>query len=192
MALLLDRQRERLSAVRRALTADRALTSGQLGRYYQLPLQIAEVAGLYIHTVHVAATQGGYQYQAVRFISTDADVTRLDANSLRHLAGVAETRHVLGAPWSVWTSHAGARFQPHEPDATWRTADGVVAIEFDAGSYQRTQIESKAQVFSRYASQVWASSSRARARYLKHTLTTLGVEASVVFVDWMAHAARTR
>ena len=74
-------------------------------------------------------------YQRVQFVTLERKVARYPAASLRHLAGVAEMRRLIGAPREQWCSEASKRFASEVPDASLGHPRGNVAVEYDAGSY---------------------------------------------------------
>ena len=74
-------------------------------------------------------------YREVRFGTLERKYAHLSASAVRHLAGVAEMRRLLRAPRNKWHSEAGTSFASEQPDALWKSEQGDVAIEYDAGSY---------------------------------------------------------
>lgn len=165
------------------LDTDQAISEGQLRRHYGLSTTDLPSDFKFVNAF-LAPSQGSLDYQQVRFIGLSARVKRLEGSSLRHLAGIAEMRHILGADRNVWVSLAAARRKPRMPDALWKTARGSVAIEYDIGSYSPKQIRDKAMDFRRYSDQLWGTSSRERARHLSHLLRQLSHRHTVHYAPW--------
>ena len=176
---------ERQNWLSQDLETDRVLSSGQLKRYYGLSLIELENCNFKSVETFLAPSRGSLCYGQVTFVGLSSRLGRLEGNSLRHLAGIAEMRHVLGAPAGDWTSLAAARQQPRTPDAFWETARGLLAIEYDVGSYSPTQIKEKAKSFKRYAGQIWGTPSRQRVRHLWHLLKPLDRHCVVLFAEWL-------
>ncbi|HEX7021327.1 MAG TPA: replication-relaxation family protein [Trueperaceae bacterium] len=164
---------------------DRALSTGQVQRRYGLAESALQASGLPLATAYLAPTRGSYRYRRVVFVVATRKLARLDPNSLRHLAGVAELRALLGVAGDAWRSAAAARYRPNTPDAFWKSERGTIAIEYDVGSYSRTQILAKARTFLAYASQIWGSSSLARTRHLQHLLEQTDGSARVLYAPWL-------
>lgn len=167
----------------RALEVDRALSAGQVARRYDL--DVCRLGKPFILVeAFTSATYGSQNYQRVAFVTLERKVSRLNAASLRHLAGVAEMRRYLNAPPEAWQNDAAARHAVEVPDALWLTPEGGIAIEYDAGSYGRARITTKALAYRRYAGQVWASPSRKHVRHLTTLLPMLDVATSPFYAPW--------
>lgn len=167
----------------RALEVDRALSAGQVARRYDLDVRRLGKPFVLVEAF-AAPTYGSRSYQRVAFVTLERKVGRLNAASLRHLAGVAEVRRALDAPPEAWQNDAAARHGAEVPDALWSTPKGEVAIEYDAGSYGRARITAKALAYGRYAGQVWASPSRKHVRHLSILLPKLGVATPPLYAPW--------
>ena len=152
------------------LETDQVISEGQLRRHYGFTLTDLAPGDFTLVEAFLAASQGSLNYQRVMFIGLSSRLKRLESSSLRHLAGIAEMRHILGADTDCWTSLAAARRQPRMPDALWETARGFVAVEYDVGSYSPCQIRKKARSFRQYVRQVWGTPSRERLRHLNYLL----------------------
>ncbi len=164
------------------LEVDRVLSLGQVERHYGQT--ITPQKGLFFFDSFLAPTHGSNAYARVPFVTLERKVTRMNAASLRHFAGVAEMRRLLKAPRDTWKSEAGARFAAEQPDALWFTQGGEVAIEYDAGSYSAKQITVKAFTFRRYERQVWGSPSRKRVRHLGAFLLEVGEDTAPLYAPW--------
>jgi hypothetical protein len=175
----------KLSRLAASLEVDHVLSAGQLERHYGLSLGDLDSEGFTLIEAFLSPSQGSRQYTKVRFVSLYRNHRKLESNALRHLAGVAEVRHVVGGVLGDWRSLAAARGQPLTPDALWETPRGRLAIEYDAGSYSPTQIKDKAKAFRHYAGQVWGTSSRQRVRHLWHLLHLIEHRCIVAFAPWL-------
>jgi Replication-relaxation len=146
-----------------ALTVDVALSERQLARHYGLSLEVCRRAGLNIQTVNVAPTARMKVTRAVNFVTLET--LEIPAFEFRHLAGIAEMRHQLGAGLEDWTL---VHHTDHtSPDAIWRRGLETWAVEFDAGSYSQKTILEKVRSFrAGFDGQCWAVASEARARFL--------------------------
>ncbi len=175
---------ERIAYLKHDLATDRVLSSGQLKQYYSLSVNELKDTDLKFVEAFLSPSRGSIRYAQISFVGLSSSIGRLEGNSLRHLAGIAEMRRVLGALPEDWTSLAAARQQPRTPDAFWETERGLLAIEYDVGSYSPTQISEKAKSFKRYAGQVWGAPSRQRVRHLWHLLKPLDSHCVVLYVAW--------
>lgn len=124
------------------------------------------------------------QPRSVVFVCSSRAVARLHPNQLRHLAGVAEMRQLLGAKPGAWHSEAERERTLLYPDAVWQTLAGKVAIEFDTGSYNPKQLEQKCWAYARnYSGQVWGTPSPLRAGRLRYRLAQ-AANARVIALEW--------
>lgn len=169
--------------LRRDLRVDRVATLKQVKTYYQLGLSQLEAAGFLVFERSVGVTRHS-KVKPCSFVTDNETVLDLGENTLRHLAGVTEIRHRLGAEPEAWRSAADASHALLRPDALWRTPEGVIAIEFDAGSYDPGQLRSKVDAFSSFAGQVWGAASKARAAHLSRFLERAANDALVLHVSW--------
>lgn len=143
--------------------ADLALSEGQVRRFHGLEPEECRRAGLLVVEALVAPTARSVAARPVRFVL--AEPRRLEGFELRHLAGVAEARRLLGASAGDWqvVGHAAVT----SPDAVWRRGLQTWAVEFDAGSYSLRTVREKARHFrAAYDGQVWAVASERRQRTL--------------------------
>ena len=175
---------EQLEQLTRDLETDQAVSEGQLKRHYGHSVADLPPSDFTIAKVFLAPSQGSLDYQKVMFIGLSSKVRRLEGSSLRHLAGIAEMRRILKADTDHWTSLAAARRQPRMPDALWETAEGLVAVEYDVGSYSPTQIRDKARSFRRYVGQVWGAPSQDRVKHLGHHISNFENHYNTLFVLW--------
>lgn len=165
------------------LQVDKALSEGQLVRYYKLSLRDLP-AVFFITPAYLAVTHHSRAFKEMNFITCEPKHRCLSANALRHLAGTTEMRHLLNADRTCWQSEAQVSFASEQPDALWHSPRGDVAIEFDAGSYSAKKIEQKINTFKSFSGQVWGSSSLKRVAYLQKLLQQNGVVTPPVFSDW--------
>jgi hypothetical protein len=150
-----------------ALTVDVALSERQVARHYGLSLEVCRKAGFEIQIVNVAPTARMKVTRAVNFVMIEP--LEIPAFEFRHLAGIAEMRHQLGAKIGDWSL---MHHSDHtSPDAIWQRGLETWAVEFDAGSYSQKTILEKARSFrAGFDGQCWAVSSEARARFLGEVL----------------------
>lgn len=165
------------------LRIDRVATLKQSETYYQLGRAQLEAAEFFVFERLVGVTRHS-KVRPCLFVADSEAVLDLGENALRHLAGVTEIRHRLGAEPTAWRSAADASFALLRPDALWRTPEGVVAIEFDAGSYDPGQLRSKVDAFSGFAGQVWGAASKARAAHLSRFLERATNDALALHISW--------
>ena len=180
---MVDPNDARLTRLSADLRTDRVLSLTQAETHYQLrPVQL-EAAGFFVFERRVGVTRHA-KARPCMFVAADETVLDLRGQALRHLAGVAELRHRLGAEAKAWRSAADAAFALLRPDAVWRTPEGVIAIEFDAGSYDPEQLRSKVEAFGSFAGQVWGAASQARAAHLSRFLEAATNDALALHVRW--------
>ena len=165
-----------------ALACDRAVSQLQLTKLYGVTQAQARAAGVFSTRRSVAATKGSVP-RTVSFFVADKSLLKKPTTTLRHLAGVAAVRAQLGASPGDWRSPEQSVAR-QLPDALWQAAGGVVAIEFDVGSYSRARILEKAWSFQGYAAQVWGSPSDKRNRLIAEVLVSQRVAARVVVAVW--------
>ncbi len=136
---------------------DLALSEGQVARWYRLSLEEAASSFPARGTVRsVALRLPGKGVATVRFL-VHPRLREASSGTLRHLAGLAEMRRLLGVPPEAWT--LGAEPGSTIPDALW----GDVVVEYDAGEYPRPVLRNKLAAFERRAPlQVWGTVSDRR------------------------------
>ncbi|MFC4455196.1 replication-relaxation family protein [Deinococcus sonorensis] len=130
-----------------ALRTDVVLTLHQLERYHavgrrglgHLPFRELQVYPVYMNTA-VSSVE--------RFYALDPRVLeRATVSELGHLAGTAEIRQQLRARPEQW--RVVRRGPVTVPDAQYRPASGgVVAIEYDTGSYSSQVVKRKVEAFT--------------------------------------------
>lgn len=172
----------RIEQLRTDLTVDRALSEGQVLRHYGI--SVAALNGFALAEAYLAVTRGSYRHQHTNFVVCPARLRQATGPSLRHLAGVAEMRRLLGAAPEQWESVAEARHRLYIPDAVWSTPEGTVAIEYDVGSYTPRQVLTKARTFDSYTRQIWGAPTLARTRHLGHLLAAGGLRATAITAVW--------
>jgi hypothetical protein len=149
-----------MTDLERALETDLVLSERQVWRHYGATLEDCERNGYAVRSVLVAPTVHRKATRPVQFVSLEPQT--LEDYELRHLAAVAEVRHVLRADPRNWrvVQHAAST----SPDAIWRHGLETWAIEFDAGAYSRATLLEKARSFrARYDDHIWAVASVSRA-----------------------------
>ncbi len=173
------------------LPVDRVLSLGQVWRRY-LPegdedevraaiVQLTATARLAAWPEWVALTARARTVRRVDFVAPT--VLPLAPAALRHLCGVAEVRWQLGQALRSWdATGAAVSGWSEQPDAIAETSRGLLAVEYDAGSYSRRQVSRKAQTFhATYGQQVWGVPHAARARWLRASLPSDG---EVLVAPW--------
>lgn len=153
---------ENYRAVQAELEVDEVLTGAQLAR--------AGLTGNGVPSrelsVRPLVTSKTELEEPVRFFArTSAFLLKRPAD-LAHLAGIAESRRILGVSGDRWMLDRGGYRQ--RPDAVFPDAQGdLIAVEFDAG-YPRPVVRHKVRSFSTsFAGLVWATPSVVRARHLR-------------------------
>lgn len=172
---------EGLALLERDLEIDRALSAGQLARHHGLTLEKVQEC-VHVFERSLAPTHGSRTFRPVRFVSLEGSLSGARGSELRHLAGLAEMRRMLGANPEVWRHKSDLGGE--QPDALWDSPEGAVAVEFDAGSYSPAQILAKVKYFTRHAAQVWGSPSRIRARHLTGFLEVVGETRATLVARW--------
>ena len=165
------------------LETDKVLSEGQMLRHYGCSIDSVP-DDLHIFSAFLATTHHSMTYREVRFVTLERKYARLPVSAVRHLAGVAEMRKLLAAPRSEWHSEAGTSFASEQPDAIWKSEQGDVAIEYDAGSYSSKKIRQKIYTFRRFEGQIWGSSSQRRVEHLERFLQEAGETNPPIFAPW--------
>jgi hypothetical protein len=130
-------------SLERGLETDLALSERQARRQHGVNLEACRNAGLTITSVFIAPTARSSRRRWVNFISLEP--LGLEDFELRHLAGVAEMRHILRVEPRDWQvlGHAAET----SPDAVWQRGLETWAVEFDAGAYTLKTVQRKARAF---------------------------------------------
>ena len=147
-----------------ALSVDEAITLNQARRWLEGELPEPE------RVLHV------YGLEVPVFVSPR--LQHADDGMVVHAAMVGEMRRVLGVPPSAWllTTAATADKAGLEPDAVWKSNQGRIAVEFDAGRYPRARVSKKLRHYARaYAGQIWGVISPQRVGYVQQLANELGV-----------------
>ncbi len=94
------------------------------------------------------------------------------STALRHHCGIAEVRWRLGARVRAWDAACAPNIGRDEhPDAIAEALHGLLAVEYDAGSYSSEQIQEKAHTFHVvFGQQIWGAPSAARVQWLRARL----------------------
>lgn len=144
--------------------------------------------GVHRREVPVPLLVGQHPYPRVFYYLSPPLPEAPDPHVLRHLAGVAAVRLVLGAEpssrtWLVDVDpvHLGLP----APDARWVRGNEVWAIEYDAG-YPKPMVLEKLHGLARlYPKVVWGVPSYARKRYLEGLIPpSLRDRIQVVLAPW--------
>ena len=186
---------QKLESLQEALAVDYVLTTTQVERYYDL--NNTESPNLKVFRQYVAATRQGQKYKEVNFVTlkNNRKARKERASTLRHYAGIADIRQQLNASTKEWNLIARRiRGGRREPDAFWYKdttqeeaySKGIIAVEFDAGSYSPNQLKQKLMSFAVYQKQVWGSSSKKRVERIDRLAKELNVpNFEVLEVNWL-------
>lgn len=175
-----------LDALYADLEVDRVIPARMAFKLYRVTQKAARGVGIRVvrRSLERSAELGGKM--DVSFLTLEDDLASLKyaATRLRHLAGVTATRHVLDAPVEAWSNRGGALGRGRQPDGTWESEEGLVAIEYDAGGYDNDEVIMKGGSFGRqYDGQVWAAATPARVEKLRLLLEPYE-SAEVVLAPW--------
>lgn len=166
-----------MSLVLTDFDVDGVWTVGQVERWsLEVPPSARVVEG-YLGFTHYRKSQ------RVRFFVKES-LAHLPLTTLRHLAGVAEMRRLLGveADPGVWRVFHRQVHPVEEPDAVWFTPKGPVAVEYDVGSYSRDRVRAKGAAFAtRYVGQVWGTPVMERLGTL---VSLLPKDATALLAPW--------
>ena len=168
-----------------ALKADKVLSVAQLERHHGVSEEEARALGARAFSLVVGKTQGRLKQDPYRFVMQKGKRAPKNGATVRHITGAAEIRHLLGAAHDSWISDAGPRRAKNKPDAIWTTPAGVIAIEYDAGSYSPTKITNKIMSFSHsYAKQIWGTPVKSRVAGIKYIARNLVPDLEVYYAPW--------
>lgn len=165
-------KRERLSVLRLELEHDRAWTNVQLvSRYGRFTSEQLLGVGLLRFYRVVPVRHGVRVGKRVAFWCCSRALCGAGDSAVQHAVGVAGARHLLEVPLNRWVlGGRKVRGEP-EPDAVWVRGEELVAVEYDFGTYSRTQVREKALRFvERFDDQVWVCPTPGRAEYLRSTI----------------------
>lgn len=172
-------RREALERIRAAIRCDLALSEGQLVRHYGVVPSEKEADGMGLFVVRAVLNPSHHanRLMEVRFYTPYLWVSRLGPPLLRHLAGVGEMRHILGAAVGDWRTDTHRIHYREQPDAYWYSRLGPFAIEYDAGSYSLDLLQRKVQTFAlRFVGQYWGAPTEKKAASLREKLAGFGLE----------------
>ena len=168
-----------------ALATDQLLSVGQLERHFSMTEADARRLGVRVFVVATSETKGSTKQTKYPFVIRKGRHAPGDGATVRHITGAAEMRYRLGAPHDSWVSDAGRKWAKHRPDATWTTLEGLIAIEYDAGSYDPETIINKLTSFkSGYAGQIWGTPSQPRVEHIKKMARNIVPDLRVIHAPW--------
>lgn len=158
------------------LELDLALSEGQIYRWYGLSLKnLFPTWG----TVREVVLGVGAAPRLVRFL-VHPRLQEASPTTLRHLAGLAEVRRLLGVRegWEVLFQGDGYR-----PDALWKG----MAVEYDAGEYSPKTLRVKLGAFEAYPAQIWGTTSESRRRRILRYAQEMGIQnpLQVLVAPWL-------
>jgi ParB-like chromosome segregation protein Spo0J len=145
-----------------SLKKDLAVTVSQALRHHAVGSddmkQMELIGAVELVTMSVSESKRADIRHQVTFVCQPGELKLIERPNwrLRHLAALAEIRHVLQAipeNWDLRTlenprDHNGNFLSMEIPDAIWRSPIGKVAIEFDAGGHAATELRKKIQAYS--------------------------------------------
>lgn len=161
---------EAVDRVLQDLEVDLALTEGQVFRWYgkEAVGSLFVPARGQVRQVVMPLRKGGDMVE-VRFV-VHPRVFKASGPTLRHLAGLAEMRRIVGARPEEW--HLGDFSSPHRPDAMW----GHVAVEYDAGFYPVGVLREKLGGLEGYPVQVWGVPSESRRALVERIAREMAIQ----------------
>ena len=150
-----------------ALGCHKVMTARQLDRLHNVPPRV--LTGLPRVTLTVSPVHmRNSLYVDATFVALDErDLNRRQCY-LTHWAGTAEMQAALGVPLDRWRV-LPTGWRQNRPDAEYDDPDrqGIIAAEFDSGTYTRTKIKEKCCCFAKtYSSTVWGVCSSVRRRHI--------------------------
>lgn len=156
-----------LARLAEALPTDGVLSEGQIQRWYGLELSHVPASHPVV-AIRAAHSGRSYRTHTVWMVCDSPSLIHQTDDCLRHAAGVAELRHLLGALPQNWQTYS----QPSHPDAVWHSPQGPVAVEYDYGSYSPQTLRRKMADFGRQ--QVWGAPAATRVKRLQEALGDRG------------------
>ena len=158
-----------LADLERALETDRVLCRPQLKRYFpgltfsRLPKSFKRFSMTVRPICNGVASE-----TSLDFVALSPLYQRLSAERIAHLAGTAEMRYKLSVSLELWTNFVqGMKRSAGRPDAMFETAEGVVAVEYDSGSYSAATVRGKLAGYASFGSIVWGASGKVRTQHLR-------------------------
>lgn len=154
-------------AIKKDLSLDLALSFGQVQRRYGLnALDLANFPHVG-KVVEVVLPVPGRGMEVVPFL-VHPRVQEWSSHALRHLAGLAEARVLLGASrgWKVLPPKGS-----HYPDAMWNG----IAVEYDV-DYPTPVLRRKLAAYEGLPGQVWATESQVRAERIRLVALEMGIQ----------------
>lgn len=177
-------QRPRKERIDRALSDlkfDSVITQEQLERHYGLTRD--DLPGVLMTSALVRPVHGSFGLDvATTFFLADRQVARLDEHHLAHRAGLGEMRRACSIPASrAWHVDPRERLSFEQPDALLETKDGLIAFEYDNGSYDDRKLWKKQESFKNrsFRQVTWGVPSVIRQRHLQQKLKQV-----VILVQW--------
>lgn len=165
------------------LRTDVVITAGQLSRLYGVERRV--LTGLPHRTLTVSPVhmRPGLVVDATFYALGQRTLDRLSPGNLSHLAGTAEIRAVLRVPPDRYRVLPRAR-GVQRPDAEYHDPlGGVIAVEYDSGTYSRGDVAAKLECYRQhYDGTVWAVCSAVRLERFKRRY----LQVQLMQVSWWA------
>ena len=168
------------------LEVDKTITEVQLVQHYDLHLKDLPTGTFKSVEYSLSPTKGSGSPKLNTFVCNAPAIARRRGRKLQHLAGVTEMRHLLGARTVDWKNNADDSNGEGEEDGVWRSPRGLVAIEYDIGSYSTKYILNKARSlsFKGYTRLIWGCPTERLVNSRSKTLADVEIEVRVVHVPW--------
>lgn len=141
-----------------------------------------------VERMHIIPIQVSRPPQPVFFYiyREEAGLREAQGFVLRHLAGVASMRLLLGVPPSRWWVDVNPTHYGYTPDGEWRRPDETWAIEYDAGYPRSIFIEKMYGMAGRYPHQIWGAPTKERRTYLERNIPPrLREKIRVIHAPWL-------
>ena len=171
----------------KVLRCHRVVTVRQLDRLYGLPARV--LSGLPRRTVTVTPVHMRRSlWVDATFVALDEDLLNQDSGELTHLVGTAAMQALLDIPLDQWRVLPSWHARGNRPDAEYDHPGGrgLVAVEYDSGTYTRTLVKQKLKDYrdQGYHQTVWGAASALRGKRLKDLGTT------TIEVPWWIYEPR--
>jgi hypothetical protein len=171
----------KLDTLKSSLKCDHTLSEGQIWRHYGLTL--ADLTPNFVQT-QIVVERSNRTKQATPTVMISLRRLGESATTIRHMAGLAEIRHVLGVGPNHWET-ARVFEQSTRPDAVWiRGPNNFVAIEYDICGYSAKQIARKVARFGTYHGQIWGTVSHSRIAVLRSHLNENDTDPEIFHAQW--------
>jgi len=167
------------------LARHKVVTVRQLDRLYGVPARV--LTGLPRRTLTVSPVHmRNSLYVDASFVALRMCTLDQRHGTLTHLVGTAEMQPALGIPLDRWRA-LPTGWRTNRPDAEYDDpgGPGVIAAEYDSGTYTRAKIAEKLHCFNlAYTTTVWGVGSAVRRGHLEELVPR------IIEVHWWASERR--